>query len=97
MAATQWSCALCKGAVAYDRLFTFVKAGAVHFDCFRRDAEARKAPKPLLDLLETELKLLVAYKAAAKSAEGDLKALLESQGKEAERHAAVLTKRLAPA
>lgn len=95
MAATQWSCALCKGPITYDQLFTFVKAGSIHFDCFRRDAEGRKVPKALLDLLEAELKLLVAYKVAAKSAEGDLKALLESQGKEAERHAAVLTKRLA--
>lgn len=97
MAATQWSCALCRGPVAYDQLFTFVKAGSVHFDCFRRDAEGRKAPKALLDLLEAELKLLVAYKVAAKSAEGDLKPLLESQGKDAERHAAVLTKRIAAA
>lgn len=97
MAATQWSCALCKAPVSFDQLFTFVKAGAVHFDCFRKDAEARNAPKALLDLLEAELKLLVAYKAAAKGAERDLKALLESQGKDAERHAALLTKRLAGA
>lgn len=92
--ATQWTCALCKASVTYDQLFTFVKAGAVHFDCFRKDVEGRKAPKPLVDLLEAELKLLVAYKAAAKGADGELKTLLESHGKDAERHAAILTKRL---
>lgn len=87
-------CALCKSPVTFDQFFTFVKAGPVHFDCFRRDAEGRKAPKDLLDLLEAELKLLVAYKVAAKGADGGMKALLEAQGKDAERHAAVLTKRL---
>lgn len=87
-------CAFCKGPVGFNQLFTFIKAGPVHFDCFRKDAEGRKAPKVLADLLEAELKLLVAYKVAAKSADGDLKALLEAQGKDAERHAALLTKRL---
>jgi hypothetical protein len=88
------ACALCKGPVGFDQLFTFVKAGPVHFDCFRREAEGRKAPRALVDLLEAELKLLVAYKIAAKGADGELKALLETQGKDAERHAALLTKRL---
>ncbi|HVA65763.1 MAG TPA: DUF2175 family protein [Elusimicrobiota bacterium] len=93
-----WSCSYCQSAISWDQLFTFTKAGAAHLDCFKKDALGRGKSQAALDLLESELKLLVAYKNAAKAApDGELKALLETNGKETEKHAAVLTKHLATA
>ncbi len=91
-----WSCSFCQSAISWDQLFTFTKAGAAHMECFRKDALGRGKSREVLDILESELKILVAYKNAAKAApEGELKTLLEANGKDAEKHAAVLTKHLA--
>ncbi|MEM4284862.1 MAG: DUF2175 family protein [Candidatus Nitrosocaldus sp.] len=93
---TRWSCAICSRQIAWSELFTFYSKGAVHFTCFK-DAAISKAnndeAKALLDALENELKMIVAYKGYITMVKNDdAKRLLEENEKDAEKHAALLTK-----
>lgn len=97
--ATKWNCALCSKQILWTELFTFYSKGAVHFSCFREDAMKGKAAgipaAAMLDLLENELKMIVTYKKSiGETTNEDVKKLLDENEKDAERHAAMLTKQI---
>ncbi len=93
---TKWSCAVCSRQILWSEIFTFYSKGAVHFTCFK-DAVISKdnsdEAKALVDALENELKMIVTYKGYISTVKSeDAKRLLEENEKDAERHAALLTK-----
>ncbi|MEO9364929.1 MULTISPECIES: DUF2175 family protein [Candidatus Nitrosocaldus] len=93
---TRWSCAICSRQIAWSELFTFYSKGAVHFTCFKETTISKDKSdevKVLLDALEHELKMIVAYKGYITMVKNDdAKRLLEENEKDAEKHAALLTK-----
>ncbi|MEM0030236.1 MAG: DUF2175 family protein [Candidatus Nitrosocaldus sp.] len=93
---TKWSCAICSRQILWSEMFTFYSKGAVHFTCFK-DAVITKdksdEAKALVDALESELKMIVTYKGYISMVKSDdAKKLLEENEKDAEKHAALLTK-----
>jgi len=96
---TKWSCGVCSAKIRRDEIFTFSSKGAVHFRCLREEAlksvglsvpEARAMA--LLDLLEAELNLIVAYKRAMSTVAEEEAKLLGQLERDAEKHAALVTK-----
>jgi hypothetical protein len=94
---TQWSCAICSQQIRRDELFTFYSKGAVHFTCFKDEVLKKdKSMEGLLDMLEKELKMIVDYKKYINNTSNEeAKRLLEENEKDAEKHAALLTKLIA--
>lgn len=92
---TQWTCSLCSKNIKWDELFTFYSKGAVHFLCFK-DLALKKNDKVievLIDMLEKELKMIVDYKRCINNVQiEEVKKLLSDNEKDAEKHAALLTK-----
>ncbi len=90
----KWNCYLCTKEITYDELFTFTSKGAVHFRCFRDEALRNKddTKEILLTMLEKELKMITDYKKYINSVSENAKELLEANEKDAEKHAALLTK-----
>lgn len=90
----KWSCAICSQEIKDDQLFTFYSKGAVHFTCFRDEALKKKDQtiEILLEMLEKELMMIVEYKKHINNVSDEAKRLLESNEKDAEKHAALLTK-----
>ncbi|MBI4362936.1 MAG: DUF2175 family protein [Euryarchaeota archaeon] len=87
------NCSICQQAISWSQLFTFTAKGPLHFDCFRKQAPSDPATQGVLQALEGELRLIVAYKGLlGKVQNPEEKALLEGFEKDAERHAARLTK-----
>ncbi|MCS6767172.1 MAG: DUF2175 family protein [Candidatus Nitrosocaldus sp.] len=93
---TKWSCAICSKQIAWSELFTFYSKGAVHFTCFRDSVMGKDGSdeaKALVDALEHELRMIVAYKGYMPMVKSDeARRLLEENEKDAEKHAALLTK-----
>ncbi len=94
--ATQWSCSICSKQILWSELFTFYSKGAVHFTCFKASVISKNSSEEantLLDALEDELKMIVAYKKYMSKVSGeDAERLLQDNEKDAEKHAALLTK-----
>jgi hypothetical protein len=90
----KWNCYVCTKEITYNELFTFTSKGAVHFRCFRDEAlKDRDATKEiLLEMLEKELEMITNYKKYINNASEKAKELLEANEKDAEKHAALLTK-----
>ncbi len=92
---TQWSCSICSNTIRWDELFTFYSKGAVHFLCFK-DLALKKGDQmieALIDMLEKELKMIVDYKRYINSIQAEeVKKLFSDNEKDAEKHAALLTK-----
>lgn len=94
MVMAKWNCYICSKEITYDELFTFTSKGAVHFTCFRDDALKNKDQtiEILLEMLEKELKMITDYKKHINNVSDKAKKLLEDNEKDAEKHAALLTK-----
>ncbi len=91
----EFKCILCSKVIT-NELFTFYSKGAVHFKCFKEKADGNEDIRTLLDMLEKELKLIVDYKSCMKIVNDDtIKKILLDNEKDAERHAALLTKFIA--
>lgn len=92
--ATQWRCAICTDQILYSELFTFYSKGAVHYRCFRNEAlkKGSKSIEILLEMLEKELKMIVDYKRYMNEVDEEAKQLMSDNEKDAEKHAALLTK-----
>ncbi len=94
--ATQWSCSICSRQILWSELFTFYSKGAVHFTCFRDTTLSKDdsgESRALISALEDELRLIVAYKSYMKNVSNEeYKRLLQDNEKDAEKHAALLTK-----
>ena len=88
----KWNCSICSKEISYNELFTFTRDGAVHYECFRDDALKRGKDEILLDMLKKELEMIVEYKKHINNLEGKVKELFEANEKDAEKHAALLTK-----
>lgn len=98
---TRWGCGVCKKPILRDELFTFFSKGPVHFTCPRDEARKKIGPNllplatALIDLLEAELNILVKYKRYIATMEDKAtRDLFEMNEKDAEKHAAILTKAL---
>ncbi|MEM2855493.1 MAG: DUF2175 family protein [Candidatus Nitrosocaldaceae archaeon] len=91
---TQWRCSICLKQILYSELFTFYSKGAVHYTCFREYAKKSsiKSVDIMLEMLEKELKMIVDYKRYINEVSEDIKQLLSDNEKDAEKHAALLTK-----
>gem|GEM_PF-254411 len=94
--ATQWNCSICSKQILWSELFTFYSKGAVHFTCFKQMVISKnnnEEANALLYALEDELKMIVAYKKyMSKVINEDAKKLMQENEKDAEKHAALLTK-----
>ncbi|MFQ5970083.1 MAG: DUF2175 family protein [Nitrososphaerales archaeon] len=95
--ASKWNCAICSKQIMWSELFTFYSKGAAHFLCFKDVAvQTKKEGVPvdaLLNILETELRMIVSYKKhLSETTNEDLKKVLDENEKDAEKHAALLTK-----
>lgn len=99
--ATKWSCAICGKQIMWSELFTFYSKGPAHFSCFKDSAMQKKEEgegvpvDALLNMLETELRLIVSNKKYLnETTNEEVKKVLDENEKDAEKHAAVLTKLL---
>ncbi len=96
---TKWTCDICKNTIYWDELFTFTsKKSVVHYTCFREKAlKTAKVDQDqltaILDSLEDELKLIVAYKQRlGKIKDEEVKKYMEQAEKDAEKNSAMLTR-----
>jgi len=95
--ASKWNCAICSKQIMWSELFTFYSKGAAHFFCFKDVAmQTKKEGVPvdaLLNMLETELRMIVSYKKHLnETTNEELKKVLDENEKDAEKHATLLTK-----
>jgi len=91
----EFKCILCSKVIT-NELFTFYSKDAVHFLCFKEKSNGNEDIKTLLEILEKELELIVDYKSCMKIINDDaIKKILLDNEKDAERHAALLTKFIA--